>query len=129
VLIALAIVGLIMIAMNTFVFSMGELWGRGSEVRLFDLHVRNVSRFLERELRSATFSTQCRRGHEGAVSVREIKSASGLESPLLTFELREGGRLMVWPEHASARSHLLAGGAGWGGVAAPVALATGKALR
>lgn len=99
VLIALAIIGLIMIAMNTFVFSMGELWGRGSEVRLFDLHVRNVSRFLERELRSATFPPNIAAG-TNAVSVREIKSASGLESPLLTFELREGGRLMVWPEHA-----------------------------
>ncbi|MBP8257240.1 MAG: prepilin-type N-terminal cleavage/methylation domain-containing protein [Opitutaceae bacterium] len=97
VLIALAIVGLIMIAMNTFVFSMGELWGRGGDVRLFDLHVRNVSRFLERELQSASFPPNVAAG-TGAVSVKEIKSASGLESPLLTFELREGGRLMVWPE-------------------------------
>ncbi|MBP7142418.1 MAG: prepilin-type N-terminal cleavage/methylation domain-containing protein [Opitutaceae bacterium] len=96
VLIALAIIGLIMIAMNTFVFSMGELWGRGSDVRLFDLHVRNVSRFLERELRSATFPPNVAAG-TSAVSVKEIRSSSGLESPLLTFELREGGRLMVWP--------------------------------
>jgi len=99
VLIALAIIGLIMIAMNTFVFSMGELWGRGGDVRLFDLHVRNVSRFLERELRSASFPPNVAAG-SGAVSVQEIKAATGLDSPLLTFEVREGNRLMVWPERA-----------------------------
>ncbi|HRE83944.1 MAG TPA: prepilin-type N-terminal cleavage/methylation domain-containing protein, partial [Opitutaceae bacterium] len=54
ILIAIALVGLVMVGLNTFVFSMGELWGRGSDVRLFDQHVRSVSRFLERELRTAS---------------------------------------------------------------------------
>ena len=53
VLLALALVALLLVAMNTFVFSMGELWGRGTDVRLFDLHVRAVSRYLEHELRAA----------------------------------------------------------------------------
>ena len=36
VLLSLALVGLLLIALNTFVFSMGELWGRNSDRRLFD---------------------------------------------------------------------------------------------
>ena len=35
-LLALTLVGLLLVAMNTLVFSMGELWGRGSEPRLLD---------------------------------------------------------------------------------------------
>ncbi len=97
VLIALALIGLIMIAMNTFVFSMGELWGRGSDVRLFDLHVRSVSRFLERELRAASFPPNVAVG-TAAVSPQEVKSAMGLNRHLLTFDMRQPGRLMVWPE-------------------------------
>ncbi len=97
VLIALALIGLIMVAMNTFVFSMGELWGRSSDVRLFDLHVRSVSRYLERELRAANFPPNVAVG-TAAVAPREVKSAIGLNRHLLTFDLRKSDRLMVWPE-------------------------------
>ena len=53
ILLSLALVSLMLVALNTFVFSMGELWGRNADVRLFDQHVRAVTRFLQHELRAA----------------------------------------------------------------------------
>lgn len=46
-LLAVALAAALLIAVNFFVLSMGELWGGGSEPRLFDRHVRGVTRFLE----------------------------------------------------------------------------------
>ena len=54
ILLALALTALVLVSLNTFVFSMGELWGRNADVRLFDRHVRAVTRFLESELRTAS---------------------------------------------------------------------------
>src|SRR4051812_3329908 len=53
ILLALALVALLLVGLNTFIFSMGELWGQRADVRLFDQHVRAVTRFLEHELRAA----------------------------------------------------------------------------
>ena len=53
VLLSVAIATGLMVAVNFFVLSMGELWGRGSEERLFDQHVRGVTRFLESFLSQA----------------------------------------------------------------------------
>jgi prepilin-type N-terminal cleavage/methylation domain-containing protein len=97
ILVAMAIVALVLVAMNTFVFSMGELWGRNSDLRLFELHVRNVTRFLQRELQTASlppFATV----NDNGFSVRETKSPGGFTENLLTFELPEGSRLFAWPE-------------------------------
>ena len=99
ILVSLALVGLVLVGLNTFLFSMGELWGRGSDTRLFDQHVRAVSRFLERELRSAAWPPAVPAGIPG-LKAEEIKVQSGISGPLLTFELREGSRLFVWPEHS-----------------------------
>ncbi|MFO1449960.1 MAG: prepilin-type N-terminal cleavage/methylation domain-containing protein [Opitutaceae bacterium] len=99
ILVALALVGLVLVGLNTFLFSMGELWGKGSESRLFDQHVRAVSRFLERELRTAAWPPAVPAGTAG-VSAKEVKAQSGISGQLLTFELREGSRLFSWPEHA-----------------------------
>lgn len=46
-LLAVALAAALLIAVNFFVLSMGELWGGGSEPRLFDRHVRGVTRFVE----------------------------------------------------------------------------------
>jgi prepilin-type N-terminal cleavage/methylation domain-containing protein len=97
VLIAMAIVALVLVAMNTFVFSMGELWGRNSDLRLFELHVRNVTRFLQRELQTASLPPFAAVNETG-ISVQETKSPSGFTDNLLTFELPEGSRLFAWPE-------------------------------
>jgi prepilin-type N-terminal cleavage/methylation domain-containing protein len=95
-LIALALTGMLMIALNTFVFSMGELWGRNTDLRLFDQHVRAVTRFLENELRTAALPPAGVAG-QAPISVQEIRTQSGMTETLLTFELFEGSRLFVWP--------------------------------
>ena len=97
ILVAMALVALVMVAMNTFIFSMGELWGRNSDVRLFDQHVRNVTRFLESELRTAAFPPAVQPNKPG-IAAKEVKGRNGLTEPLLTFELPAGSRLIHWPE-------------------------------
>jgi prepilin-type N-terminal cleavage/methylation domain-containing protein len=97
ILLALSLVGLVLVALNSFIFSMGELWGRNADVRLFDQHVRAVTRFLEQQLRIAAFPPA------GQVATdpfepREIRTLTGGTENLLTFELPEGCRLLTWPE-------------------------------
>ncbi len=95
-LLALTLVGLLLVAMNTLVFSMGELWGRGSEPRLLDQHVRAVTRFLEHELRSSALPPAARSG-VAPIGLEEIRPQSGLMEKMLTFELPAGSRLFDWP--------------------------------
>jgi prepilin-type N-terminal cleavage/methylation domain-containing protein len=97
ILLSLALVGLLLTAMNTFVFSMGELWGQRAEHRLFDQHVRAVTRFLERELRTASLPPHART-NTSAVTLEEIRPQNGLMEKMLTFELPAGSRLFTWPE-------------------------------
>lgn len=95
-LIALALTGLLMVGLNTFIFSMGELWGRNTDLRLFDQHVRTVTRFLENELRTAALPP-AGVANQAPIAVQEIRTQSGMTETLLTFELFEGSRLFVWP--------------------------------
>jgi prepilin-type N-terminal cleavage/methylation domain-containing protein len=97
ILLSLALLSMMLVAMNTFVFSMGELWGKNTDVRLFDQHVRAVTRFLERELRSATLPPAARSGSTPIVG-QEVRPSSGPSDTLLTFELPAGSRLLLWPE-------------------------------
>ena len=97
ILLALALVALLLTAMNTFVFSMSELWGLRTEPRLFDQHVRAVTRYLEHELRAAALPPAARPGAT-PIALQEIRPANGLTEKLLTFELPSGSRLFNWPE-------------------------------
>lgn len=97
VLLALALVGLVLVALNTFIFSMGELWGRNRDLRLFDQHVRAVTRFLERELRTAALPPAVAIG-TSAVEAREVEVEFGRRAELITFGVREGSRILAWPE-------------------------------
>lgn len=97
ILLALMLVGLVLVGMNTFVFSMSELWGRNTDVRLFDQHVRAVTRFLEEELRASALPPSVRAGTD-AITAQEIRPRSGMTDNLLTFELPEGCRLFTWPD-------------------------------
>ncbi|WP_175414848.1 PulJ/GspJ family protein [Nibricoccus aquaticus] len=99
VLVAIGIVALVLVSMNTFVFSMGELWGKNTDLRLFELHVRNVTRFLERELGSAALPPFASVTEQG-ISVQEIRAQTGMTDNYLTFELPEGSRILNWPERA-----------------------------
>jgi prepilin-type N-terminal cleavage/methylation domain-containing protein len=101
ILLALSLASLVLVGMNAFVFSMGELWGRDADVRLFERHVRAVTRFLEQELRASALppamSAESRRE---AIAVQEIRPQNGMMEKLLTFELPGGSRLFQWPERA-----------------------------
>jgi prepilin-type N-terminal cleavage/methylation domain-containing protein len=96
ILLSLALVGLMLVALNTFVFSMGELWGRNTDVRLFEQHVRAVTRALERELRAATLPPAAR-ANATPVAPQEIRPGGGATDNLITFELPAGSRLITWP--------------------------------
>lgn len=97
ILLALALVSMIMIAMNTFVFSMGELWGKNTDSRLFERHARAVTRFLDHTLREASLPPAAV-ANSTPVGILEVKPQSGAPDKLLTFELLGGSRLFVWPD-------------------------------
>ncbi len=99
ILLAVALVGLLLVAMNTFIFSMGELWGQRTELRLFDQHVRAVTRFLNNELRASALPPAARAGST-PIALQEVRPQSGLMEKMLTFELPAGSRLFNWPEQA-----------------------------
>lgn len=97
ILLALALVALLLMSLNTFVFSMSELWGQRTESRLFDQHVRAVTRFLERELRAASLPPAAQ-PNSTPIALQEIRPQNGLTEKMLTFELPAGSRLFNWPE-------------------------------
>jgi prepilin-type N-terminal cleavage/methylation domain-containing protein len=98
ILLALALIGLVLIAMNTFVFSMGELWGKNTDVRLFDQHVRAVTRFLQDELRTASLPPAAQ-PNSTPIGLEDVRPQSGAQEKMLTFELPSGCRLFVWPDN------------------------------
>jgi prepilin-type N-terminal cleavage/methylation domain-containing protein len=93
VLLALALLGTLLVALNVFIFSMAEVWGSGREERLFAQHARAVTLHVEDILRAAA------RGPAGdGLTVKEVKQETGGEVPELAFTLAEGDRLLNWPE-------------------------------
>jgi prepilin-type N-terminal cleavage/methylation domain-containing protein len=96
ILLALALVALLLISLNTFVFSMSELWGQKTEPRLFEQHMRAVTRFLERELRAAALPPAAR-ANSTPIALQEIQPQNGMMEKMLTFELPAGSRLLNWP--------------------------------
>lgn len=106
-LLALALLTMLVTALLTFVFSMGEIWGRGSGKRLFEQHVNAVTRHVESLLRRAAWP----RGGPGPAepfAVHEVRPESGASGPLLGFDLLDGDRLLDWPEQPlpEVRCHL-----------------------
>lgn len=94
VLMAVALAGALIVAANMFILSMGELWGRGTDERMFDQHVRGVSRFLENLSRSAV-PLESKEG--AAFSFDSPKGYENLPMPLLNFEVNEAPGVCVWP--------------------------------
>lgn len=94
-LLALTLMGTLLVALNVFVFSMAEVWGKGRDERLFLQHVRAVSAHVENTLRAAAL------GPTGdGLEMKEIEAQLGVSEPELSFVLAEGGRLLdgAWPE-------------------------------
>lgn len=96
VMLSMALAALVLVGLNTFVFSMGELWGKNSQARLFDQHVRAVTRFLEAEVRRASFPPAAA-PNSTPVGVSPIKPSGGSQENLITYLQLSGGRLFTWP--------------------------------
>ena len=93
-LLAIAIMAMLLVALFTFVFSMGEIWGHGSEKRLFEQHVNAVTRHLEAMFRRATLPVGASAVAE-PFTIRELRTGSGTGN-LLGFDLTNGDRILVW---------------------------------
>ncbi len=94
VLLSLALLASLLLAMNQFILSMGELWGRNRQQRLFDQHVRAVTRHVDDLLqRGAQAPEEARRLRMVASPVPGVGTG-----PLLTFDLAAGDRLLPWPD-------------------------------
>ncbi len=94
-LLAISIMAMLLVALFTFVFSMGEIWGHGSEKRLFEQHVNAVTRHLEAMFRRATLPIGSSALAE-PFTVREVRTVSAGTADLLGFNLADGDRLLVW---------------------------------
>lgn len=95
ILLALAMAATLLIALNLFVFSMGELWGRNSDQRLFDRHVRAVTRFLENTLQETAVPPAGQFG-TNPIAPQPVQNAAGETETLLTFVLPAGSRVLTW---------------------------------
>jgi len=84
----------LMLTINTFLFSMTELWGGKRDQRLFDQHVRAATRLVRETLEQATAAP----GAAG-VAIKEVADGLGSTEPRLAFLLPDAGRLADWPEH------------------------------
>lgn len=93
VLMAITLAGALIVAANMFILSMGELWGRGSDDRMFDQHVRGVSRFLDNLARAAVKPDP----DADLFSMGTPKGYESLAAPLLTFEINDAPGVCVWP--------------------------------
>lgn len=91
------LVSLVLVALNSFIFSMGELWGRNTDLRLFEQHTRAVTRFLENELRAAALPPAAR-PNTTPIAMQEVRPQNGMMENMVTFELPAGSRLFTWPE-------------------------------
>jgi prepilin-type N-terminal cleavage/methylation domain-containing protein len=97
-LIALALMGFLMIALNSVIFSMGELWGRNSELHLFDQHVNAVTRFLQDQLNQASLPPAAR-ANSSPVAPMAVTPQAGMQDNLISYELPAGSRFFTWPGH------------------------------
>jgi len=97
VLLSMALVALVLVGLNVFVYSMGELWGRNTGVRLFDQHVRAVTRFLQREMLRATLPPAAA-VNATPVGVQPVTPDGGSQENLITYMELSGNRILRWPD-------------------------------
>lgn len=94
-LVSLALMAALFVALNQFVFSMGELWGQGAQRRLFERHATAVAYHLQSMLQSAagrTIDTE-------SISISDTGWDLG-GGALLTMDLPDGDRVFPWPGRA-----------------------------
>lgn len=98
VLLAVALGAVFMTLMTTFLFSMAELWGAGSNERLFQKHARGVSRFLERSFQSASTRYATEANAAGPVFWMNWEGDETLKDSFLSFELQQSPGALIWPD-------------------------------
>jgi prepilin-type N-terminal cleavage/methylation domain-containing protein len=99
VVLAMALVALVLVGLNTFIFSMSELWGRNADSRLFDQHVRAVTRYLQKEMVRATLAPTAAVSST-PVAVQPVTQSGGSQENLITYMELSGSRILTWPEVA-----------------------------
>jgi len=88
----------LLVAATAFVFSLGELWGKGANVWLFQKHVRGVSRFLEQSVQKSGWKMPA--GEAETPIYWSSRGGRAYENKeLLTFELEKSPGVLVWPEN------------------------------
>jgi len=90
---ASALLGVLLLALNIFVFSMAEIWGAGAERRLFEQHVRAVSREVKSWLNTANLPPLA---GEAGIFAAEIQLDDGRRESPLTFVLPGGSLRLPW---------------------------------
>jgi len=97
VLLSMALVALMLVSLNTFVFSMSELWGTNSDSRLFDQHVHAVTRYLQQQMRDASLAPAAS-ANATPIGVTQITPANGPQDYLITYMLLGGTRILNWAD-------------------------------
>ncbi len=92
-LVSLALLGVLMVTLNTFLFSMSELWGGGRDQRLFDQHARAATALVRNAFEQATYGPSA-----SGVALKDVDDGAGSTKPRLSFLLADAGRLADWPE-------------------------------
>jgi prepilin-type N-terminal cleavage/methylation domain-containing protein len=95
IILSVALVGLVLVGLNTFIFSMSELWGKNTDVRLFDQHVRAVTRYLQREIGRASLPPAAT-ANATPVGVQQVTPAGAAQENLITYMQLTGGRILTW---------------------------------
>ncbi len=87
----------LLVAATAFVFALGELWGKGANVWLFQKHVRGVSRFLEQSVQKSGWKMPA--GEAQSPIYWSSRGGRAYENQqLLTFELEKSPGVLVWPD-------------------------------
>lgn len=95
ILVSLVLVGSLMAAMTFFIFSMGELWGKTAQDRLFERHARGLTRYLQSTMSQSLIGAS---DQDGGLQLRQPSGFGHFDDPLISFELLESPPILVWPE-------------------------------
>lgn len=98
VLLSLMLTGIVLVSTTFFIFSMGELWGRGVEDRMFDQHSRGVTRFVQTTMSQSFLSGEAPTGATSSVYLSQPPGIGYFDDSLISFELMEGPPFLIWPD-------------------------------
>jgi len=98
VLLAVALGAMILTLITSLLFSMAELWGAGSNERLFKKHARGVSRFIESSFQKASLRYSESDEESQSLFWMSWEGDDTRSSEFLSFELDQSPGALIWPE-------------------------------